>query len=110
MERELTIILTPSLPSRKSQIADYSGPYSQASIGNALIVLIEPAALPIPFYKPSGKWSSWVAASAATFRDVKTSALAPEAQSSLYGLSFIQTASSTRSDALGRSLSWPRSF
>jgi hypothetical protein len=38
MEREFTIILTPSLPYRKSQIADYSGPNSQASIGNAVIV------------------------------------------------------------------------
>ena len=33
--RELTIILTPSFPFRKSQIADYSGPYSRASIGIA---------------------------------------------------------------------------
>src|SRR5258708_26314092 len=44
-ERELTIILTPSLSSRKSQIADYSGPNSRTSIGNAVIVLIEAAAM-----------------------------------------------------------------
>src|SRR5580692_10977080 len=32
MERELTIILTPSCPFRKSQIADYSEPNSRASM------------------------------------------------------------------------------
>jgi hypothetical protein len=42
IKRELTIILTPSLSSRKSQIADYSGPNSRASIGNALILTDEP--------------------------------------------------------------------
>jgi hypothetical protein len=45
MERELTIILTPSLSSRKSQIADYSGLKSRASIGIAVAVLTVPAAL-----------------------------------------------------------------
>src|ERR1700688_1564676 len=45
-------MLTPSLSFRKSQIADYSGPNSRASIGNTLLVpmeRIEPAAMPILF-------------------------------------------------------------
>jgi hypothetical protein len=45
IERELTIILTPSLSSVKSQIADYSGLDSRASIGIAFLAPAAPETL-----------------------------------------------------------------